>query len=102
MFKVGQIVRFKSWEQMKKEFGSDGHGNINCACIFTQEMNFLCGKEFKIKAIKNRIWERDGCERDYESISGLYLDINENWESVAWYSISNEMLMPCNINKRIS
>ena len=49
---VGDLVRFREWEDMKEEFGlySD---DINCMFLFTTEMKNvgLCGKEFVIDEI---------------------------------------------------
>ena len=38
-FKVGDRVRFKTWEEMKAEFGLKGSGNIACKFTFTSDMD---------------------------------------------------------------
>ena len=38
-FKVGDRVRFKTWEEMKEEFGLKGNGNIACKFSFLPEMD---------------------------------------------------------------
>lgn len=44
MFKVGDRVIVKSWEQMEAEFGLNHQGNIACLYTFTQDMKCFCGK----------------------------------------------------------
>lgn len=41
--KVGQRVRFRSWESMEAEFGLNPNGYIDCRCVFTDSMRHLCG-----------------------------------------------------------
>lgn len=50
---IGDLVRFREWEDMKEEFGLDDFGDIDCKFAFTTEMrdSGLCGKEFIIKDI---------------------------------------------------
>lgn len=43
-FKVGDRVRFKTWEEMKTEFGLNG-GSIACKFHFTPEMDNLIDRE---------------------------------------------------------
>ena len=49
---VGDLVRFREWEDMKEEFGIF-LGDINCMFLFTTEMKSagLCGTEFVISRI---------------------------------------------------
>lgn len=49
-FKVGDRVRIKTWEQMEKEFGVK-FGDIPCKCIFTENMQHLCGRTATISSI---------------------------------------------------
>lgn len=51
-FKVGQRVRVRRWDDMEREFGCTSEGNINCNYIFIHDMNYLCGQEFTIEAIR--------------------------------------------------
>ena len=53
MYKVGQKVRVKSWEQMEKEFGKDYFESINCIPRFIEDMKHLCGKTATIDEICN-------------------------------------------------
>lgn len=51
-FKVGDRVRFKTWEQMEKEYGFDEYGEIRTTTNFTECMKHLCGTFATIKIIK--------------------------------------------------
>lgn len=42
-FKVGDLVRVREWDDMKKEFGSDGDLKIYCKCSFIDIMKKTCG-----------------------------------------------------------
>lgn len=50
-FKVGDLVRVREWDDMKKEFGSDGDFKINCHCLFVYTMKDTCGDVCTIKDI---------------------------------------------------
>lgn len=52
MYKVGQKVRVKSWEQMEKEYGLNSYGSIKTPSLFTREMNWFCGMIFTIKNVR--------------------------------------------------
>lgn len=49
-FKVGDIVRIKDWDVMKKQFGLIDD-SINCKCGFVSGMKSLCGKKAFITGI---------------------------------------------------
>ena len=44
-FKVGDRVRFKTWEEMKAEFGLNDTGSIACKFCFTSEMDDIIDRE---------------------------------------------------------
>ena len=56
MYKVGQKVRVKSWEQMEKEDGLNSCGSIKTPSSFTREMNWFCGMIFTIKNVRSGIF----------------------------------------------
>ncbi len=50
-FKVGDRVRFREWEDMVKEFGTDDENDISVSMdqvYFLHTMRFLCGEEFVV------------------------------------------------------
>lgn len=52
MFKVGDRVRIRDWDDMKKEYGKDCDGNIKVPNqIFSRNMRHLCGRYATIKDI---------------------------------------------------
>ncbi len=64
VFKVGQRVQFKTWEEFVEEFGLDNHGNIGGEANFIKEMRHLCGTKGTIKKIKNKYVELSACHED--------------------------------------
>lgn len=50
-FKIGDRIKIKSWDQLKKEFGECGEFGIPCAFNFTHEMKYLCNEKGIIKNI---------------------------------------------------
>ena len=54
MFKAGEKVIIKDWDEMEREFGSNSRGNINCAGCFTVHMRNLCGKTATIVFIEGK------------------------------------------------
>lgn len=55
-FKVGDRVRFRSWEDMEKEYGVDKKGNIKCRYTFARPMKYLCGTYATITRIISETW----------------------------------------------
>lgn len=59
MFQVGDVVRVRSWDDMKAEFGLDYDGNINCRFGFTRAMQKMCGKLYHVSKVEqDRLSER--------------------------------------------
>ena len=77
---VGDLVRFRSWEDMEAQYGLNANGDIACKFTFTTEMLTLCNKECVVQAIL-----------DY----GVMVDLDE----AIWYSISADMLEPVDQSK---
>lgn len=48
VFKEGDIVRIRQWDDMEEEFGTMLSGSIDCRCAFTQEMEKFCGREAEL------------------------------------------------------
>lgn len=81
-FKVGDIVKFKSWEEMEEEYGLNGSGNIKCEFCFTTEMEQTIDKNsgYVIERIEG---------------SRIYLN------GAPGYTYSKDMLKPCDCEKNI-
>lgn len=77
VFKVGQRVQFKTWEEMEAEFGLTNAGNI-AVINFTYEMKNLCGTQATIQGIDENHVTLTDCEDD----------------RAAWYFIDINMLKP--------
>ena len=75
-FNVGDLVRVREWDDMKKEFGSYGDFRINCHCSFMDTMKDTCGDVCTIKDLTD---------------SGNYKLSGEN--EVGWI-YSDDMLYP--------
>lgn len=51
-FKVGDLVEFKSWEEMSSEFAPTRCGDIDVGYVcFVSGMRYLCGKRYVIQSI---------------------------------------------------
>lgn len=86
---VGDVVRIRSFEDMKSEFGIDEDGDIHggCSAWFYNEMKPLCGKVFTVSE-----FEYD----EYHSVEGI-----EDCDDGTQWSISAWMLEPYNDDKDI-
>lgn len=87
MFKVGDRVRIRQWDDMEREFGLDACGDINSRPFFTRDMRDegLCGRTATILRIDSR--------------GQVKLDFNDKSGDVDW-KYSTAMLEPL-IDERI-
>lgn len=87
-FQVGEVVRFRQWDDMKAEFSTmnDGYIYIPGRPGFISDMNHLCGTEAIIKGFINdpALWDDIGDVRLY----GFESRGETNW----YYSV--KMLEP--------
>ena len=62
-FKVGDKVRVREWDSMKKEFGIDDNGSIMTP-IFTvvRDMKQFCGNIYTVIKIYNNFYMLDCCK----------------------------------------
>lgn len=51
LFRVGQLVQIKDWDEMEREYGSDRSGDILCNPCFARSMKPLCGEFAEITDI---------------------------------------------------
>lgn len=79
VFQVGQRVQFKTWEEMKKEFGQRKNGTIDCNYGFTDSMKYLCGKKATI---------------NYIDCDGIVILTDCEINNVKGWTISTDMLKP--------
>ena len=50
-FKTGDVVVFKDWDEMEKEYGTRYSGSIDCYKCFTLSMKPLCGTRATIQKV---------------------------------------------------
>lgn len=86
MFKVGDRVRIRDWDDMEREYGTDSDGDIKVPDIlFTRCMRHLCGRYATISSINSQ-----------DNIIGL-----ENWSDnsgdTIWF-FTKSMLEPAEEN----
>lgn len=51
-YRIGDEIRIREWDDMKKEYGLRRATSINCKYTFTDMMKHLCGKKAKIISFK--------------------------------------------------
>jgi len=79
-FKVGDRVRFRSWDDMKEEYGLDCDGDIPVKYNFTTGMKSLCGNCVTIETIdycSGMIALKDGC-KTYRYSYDMFEKISED------------------------
>lgn len=85
-FKVGDLVEFKSWEEMTSEFRTTSSGNIDVGNVcFVDSMRYLCRKQYIIVNIT-----------EYQTIE---LRDPESKKLVTDWTITKEMLKLVKTNK---
>ena len=73
LVKEGNTIKIRQWEDMKKEYGySNSENAIMCEHLFTDFMEELCGKEFKITK---------DMEEDFKEDGYFYMDIFD-WSDI--------------------
>lgn len=83
---IGDVLRIRSFESMKAEFGTDEHGDIHNDIWFPKCMSHLCEKTFTVLSSYDIYPNRKG----YRSVEGVENNGEEYWRIRAW------MLEPCN------
>ena len=87
-FKLGDIVKVRSWKDMECEFGKNGNDDIPCHCDFVREMEKYCGEFLIIEYVSSDcyyvmnidhtdvgfLWSDDMLENTaYQTINGEYV-----------------------------
>lgn len=88
-FKLGDIVKVRSWKDMECEFGKNGNDDIPCHCDFVRPMEKYCG-EFLI--IRDVSVLGSGC---YYLMNMDNIDVGYSWsddmlENTAYQTINGE------------
>lgn len=91
MFKEGDKVRIRQWDDMAREFGYDGD-EIDCNCAFIKSMRPLCGMEFTI----NSVDEGSGIVTFAEEPPELFGKHNR---PTMKYTITTDMIEPSDATK---
>ena len=89
-FEVGQKVRIREWDDMKKEFGVDYTGDIETFPIFVKDMKHLCGRTATITCIReyDRYLGLDRC------VKNIVLKFDDTCGNVS-FTYSTDMIEPC-------
>jgi len=64
-YKAGDIVKIKTWKEMKKEYGINSIGSIKCNCGFPKDMEEELNKNFPDRIVE--IKERNEGNRHYQN-----------------------------------
>lgn len=72
MFKKGDVVKIKSWDQLVHEFGLDSQGIIKCNRTFTEDMSKFCGRVYMLI-------------NDESDKGDVYFDAEPEEEVMRWY-----------------
>ena len=78
------LIKIKTWKQMKKEFGTNKKGNINCKKIFTKNMEGFIPENRIIEIDKYDCWICNTDDDRQFYISNDMIEINK------FYSIYGE------------
>lgn len=83
----GDLVRVRQWDDMKKEFGTDGFGDIACRICFSNAMRKFCNEEFIVTGIEQSsyvdLYKIRGLTHEYTITSDMIelVDITETYET---------------------
>lgn len=79
---IGDVLRIRSFEDMKSEFGADKDGDIlmDDGVYFFEQMGYMCGKLFTVSDIE----DDGGYEYEYRSFQGVEESDNHHWCIKAW------------------
>lgn len=78
-FEVGDRVRVREWDDMKKEFVSERGGNLRCGlAYFMQDMRKYCGKVFEINRIDSDQFYHLADIEDYTFVIDMLEPVYDN------------------------
>ena len=85
LIKEGNIIKIRQWDDMESEYGYSSLENaIMCEHLFTDFMEELCGKEFKITK---------EMEDEYKAIGHFYIDnYSDDIDTKPYFIITTDMI----------
>lgn len=84
LMKEGNTIKIRQWGDMEKEYGYSSFENaIMCEYLFTDFMEELCGKEFKITK---------DIEEDFKEYGYFYTDDLNRWDIELSVIITTDMI----------
>ena len=84
LMKEGNTIKIRQWGDMEKEYGYSSFENaIMCEHLFTDFMEELCGKEFKITK---------DIEEDFKEYGYFYTDDLNRWDIELSVIITTDMI----------
>ena len=84
LIKEGNVIKIRQWDDMESEYGYSSLENaIMCKYLFTDFMEELCGKEFKITK---------DMEEDFKEYRYFYTDIFDGSDIERSVAISTDMI----------
>ncbi len=86
IFKAGDRVVVRDWDDMVKEYGADKWGNIPKDSQFTDSMKHLCGRTATVKSVSNGTGHRIIVNVDFDDKSGS-----------TWWSFNPWMFNPTDV-----
>lgn len=96
-YKVGDKVTIRSWDDMKKEYGTDSAGDIKVPCIFNSEMKEYCGRKMTISEMRRSylgdryIYFLEGAEM-WKFSEGMFEESKEKKTLIVIYQNGREVV----------
>ena len=87
-YKVGDRVRIRDWDDMKREFGVDREGDIQAETWFRKKQKYLCGEKGTIIEI---ITHGRGLDRGFEVI----IKFDKPDVKTDYYTLTDDMVELC-------
>lgn len=85
-FKLGDIVKVRSWKDMECEFGKDRNGEIPLHCCFARSMKGYCGEFLIIREVFPECYYM----MDMDNINVGFAWSDDMLENTAYQTINGE------------
>ncbi len=99
-YKVGDKVKVRSWESMKKEFGLNKNGSIKCRTeevCFIEDMKEYCWEIVTIKEAINNIYKVKEDSEIWNFTDDMFETVDFDWE--AFKNPDNKIAVHCKTEK---